>query len=124
MSNTKEESKDSLNRTMELGEKAKKAQSAVSLAAGSLDIFEIDEGKQENVKKPAVKKPNHRRNGKYQGKPRVSNYSEDSRRKEEPKLKPVTSRNTLEERLAYYKQKYGEDFRPAAVEEAVPAERS
>ena len=127
MSNTVEESKDLLRKTMELGEKAKMAQSAVSLAAGSLDTFEEDDKKQNKKSASYNKKSNSKRNNRPRNrKPGNKPYTpEQPRLKEELKLTPVTSKNSLEERLAYYKQKYGEDFQPAdKTEEPVPAEQS
>lgn len=121
MSDNNTEAPQSLFRKkVEIGERGKQAISAVSMAVGGESPLD-DTGNSPSSgsgRRPRGGRNRRRDRRPRQGKetrnarPRSENRSgQDTERK--PVLKPVNSRNSLEERLAYYREKYGEDFKPA-----------
>jgi ATP-dependent RNA helicase RhlB len=124
--NNSETTQELYRKKVELGERGKQAQSAVSLAVGGGDSFDEPENRskpeqgtrpQGDKNRRRDRKPRRDRVAAKNSRPRPERKPDQETAEKKPFLKPVNSRNSMEERLAYYKEKYGENFKPSGSAE-------
>jgi len=107
-----------------LDARAAKVQSAVMAVSGTMDSVENEIKKTGTHPREGLKKgPSRKRKSGYKGQRPTDSRSRNRGDNKAPVSLPmerVSSKNSMEDRLAYYKAKYGEDFRADGVSSKTP----
>jgi len=101
-----------------LDARAARVQSAVLAVSGTMDAVEDDIKKTDSRRDSAVRDQSRKRKSGYKGQKPTDNRSRNRGDNKAPASVPmerVSSKNSIEDRLAYYKAKYGEDFQSDGV---------